>query len=755
MFSRDVPNTGANLNVQASQQITSPQTTVAASSPDVSIQDYLELLRRRRVIFIQTLVVVIALGAVVTVMTKPLYNAHTSLLVEGRANTVAQMTTSDPLGNLFLPDVGHDIQTQVEVLNGEKVLAEAYRSANVSGDAAKVYAKEVSGTDVIDIDVESTNAGYAESLAKTMPDAYMEYVTGNRKNELADALAYATNALTKEQTKLNEAETALEKFKEKHGIATVEIDNSQRTNMVQSAAVTAKSADVELSSNTARLRELLAAFAKEPVFVENPTTVSNPQIGGLQDRLILLRNERAGLIPKYKPTSVEIMRIDSQISDLERRLAVAPPMVTTQMRVVNPRRTALLEKIAETRSALAANEASVLKARELEAKDSEKIRRYGSLERQQADLQRAVTQGQAVVAQLANSVLQLNLRTKGIHKPGRIIAGPTKAIQVAPKPLQNMLYATGIGIVLAICFALLQEFLDDRIHTPEEARRHLNVPILGYIPLVEKEEGRLLSRARGMGPLLESYRVLRSNVQFATVDNPASALLVTSSVPGEGKSTTASNLAVAMALDGRRVILVDCDLRLPTLHEKFQVKAAPGLTNVMLGSASLDEALQETTIPKLRLLTAGPLPPNPAELLNSHTMQQVFAALKSKSDVVIFDSPPCLSAADAQVLSAAVDGVIYVMQFGEARKSGVRHAGELLLQAQARVLGVVFNKISHSDHRDNYYFSSYGNYSNAQGGAPIKMSEFEALLQKNAENGAETKNLAEMAGAAKGDGDNA
>ena len=276
----------------------------------------------------------------------------------------------------------------------------------------------------------------------------------------------------------------------------------------------------------------------------------------------------------------------------------------------------------------------------------------------------------------------------------------------------------------------------------------MDAPTLGYVPLVEAPEMRLLNQTRKSGlhtssfSLLESYRVLRSNVQFAAVDNPKNSLLVTSTTPGEGKSVTAANLAVALALDGKRVILVDADLRRPTLHDKFGIPSRPGLTNVLVGQTTLEDALQDTDVPGLRVLVAGPLPPNPAELLNSQVMRQVHLDLKTLSDIVIYDSPPLLATADAQVLSASVDGVLYVVQFGEAKKSAVRHAMELLNQAHATVLGVIFNKIDLTTKRDDYYYGYYAYYQyyqteklTGQKRRRRSTEEFEALLSKFNGNG--------------------
>jgi polysaccharide biosynthesis transport protein len=218
---------------------------------------------------------------------------------------------------------------------------------------------------------------------------------------------------------------------------------------------------------------------------------------------------------------------------------------------------------------------------------------------------------------------------------------------------------------------------------------------------------------------------------------------VTSTAPGEGKSVTASNLAVAMALDGRRVIVVDADLRRPTLHEKFDMEQRPGLTNVLVGHTSLDDAIKQTDVQGLFLLPAGPLPPNPAELLNSQAMRQLVEGLKERADVVIFDSPPFLATADAQVLAAMADGVLYVVQFGEAKKSAVRHAVDLLNQAHAKVLGVVFNKIDLTSRRDDYYYGYYRYYNyyhtpqleSGDARRPRSTKEFDALLSDRETNG--------------------
>ena len=348
------------------------------------------------------------------------------------------------------------------------------------------------------------------------------------------------------------------------------------------------------------------------------------------------------------------------------------------------------------------------------SRDNVGLDKYTAIERQQANLTREIERRVMNVSSLTKSSEDLSLRKQAEHDPMMVISPATPAVKVSPILLNNIVMAVLLGLTLGVGFAMLQEYLDDRIMSPEEARALTSAPALGYVPLIKNQDIKLLSAGRSHS-VLESYRVLRSNVQFASVDGTLQSIQVTSTNPGEGKSITALNLAIAMAMDGKQVILVDADLRLPTLHEKLGVQQQPGLTNVLLGRLPLIEALRDTEIPGLRVLTAGLLPPNPAELINSAAMRRLHEELKDHADLVIFDSPPCLATADAQVLASFVDGTLYVIHLGETKKTAIRHATELLRQAHAKTLGLVFNKIDLNERSQNYYYYNYSNYYHRNG----------------------------------------
>lgn len=207
-------------------------------------------------------------------------------------------------------------------------------------------------------------------------------------------------------------------------------------------------------------------------------------------------------------------------------------------------------------------------------------------------------------------------------------------------------------------------------------------------------------------PVSEAFRTLRTNLQFVRVDGPLKALAVTSAIPGEGKSTVAANLAIAMAQAGKSVILVDADLRRAKQHKLFDLPNKVGLTNLLLGTAGL-EALQGTKVQGLRVLASGVFPPNPAELLDSGEMVRVLELLKAQADMVIFDTPPLVAVTDAAVLGAKVDGVLLVCRLGKAARDGIVRAKKLLENANARVLGVVANGDKPAGRSGYYYYYYY------------------------------------------------
>lgn len=216
----------------------------------------------------------------------------------------------------------------------------------------------------------------------------------------------------------------------------------------------------------------------------------------------------------------------------------------------------------------------------------------------------------------------------------------------------------------------------------------------------------LIPNLNPRSPVVESYRILRTNLTFLGVEKPLRSILVTSAVPEEGKTVTSANLAICLAEGGNRVVLVDADLRKSRLHRVFDVDNQVGLTTALSGAVSLDVALKEVNVPNLRVLPAGPKPPNPAEMLGSPRMAALLAELREQAQMVVIDSPPVIAVTDAVVLSAVVDGVVLVCRAHETTYQQAQRAKAMLEQVKARVLGVVLDQMSLNG-LDSYYYQYY------------------------------------------------
>ncbi len=213
-------------------------------------------------------------------------------------------------------------------------------------------------------------------------------------------------------------------------------------------------------------------------------------------------------------------------------------------------------------------------------------------------------------------------------------------------------------------------------------------------------------------PVAEAYRSLRTNIQFLGIDTPQRAIVVTSAGPGEGKSTTIANIAIAMAQAGKKVLLVDCDLRRPVVHKNFGLANTRGLTNILANNLPFAEVAQETEIEGLRIVTSGPIPPNPSELLGSMKMKDLINTFKEHVDFVFFDTPPVSAVTDAAVLSTQTDGVVLVLSAGEITRDAALHARTVLHNVNAHILGVVLNKVNVEKEQGYYYYYYYGDGEN-------------------------------------------
>jgi non-specific protein-tyrosine kinase len=414
-------------------------------------------------------------------------------------------------------------------------------------------------------------------------------------------------------------------------------------------------------------------------------------------------------------------------------------------------------------------------------RDAERNKHRAFVEKQIADLQAKIEAAQAQVADLekqlveafsarqiqdlqgqiniletqinswqANYAQLLNFLEGGSPNYLSVIEpGEANTVPVGPNDRMNIMLAVMIGVMLAVGAAFLMEYLDDTIKSPDDVSATVELTPLGVITRMRGEgyKDKLITLRHPRASVSEAYRTLRTNIQFSTLDAPARSLLITSPGSIEGKSTTTANLAVTMAQAGLRTVIIDADLRRPAQHKIFELPNQRGLTNALLqdGDLTLDGHLQPTAVENLSVLTSGPIPPNPSELLGSAKMGALMQRLKEEYDVVLYDSPPTMAVTDASVLANRVDGVVLVTDANHTRREMAVRARDTLRKVGGNLLGAVINRISS---RAGGYYQYYYYYYSSDGDGERKKKR-----KHRRDNGGEHSWLGSLFGRASKNGD--
>lgn len=308
------------------------------------------------------------------------------------------------------------------------------------------------------------------------------------------------------------------------------------------------------------------------------------------------------------------------------------------------------------------------------------------------------------------SLSELSTRGGGLYvtilAPANVPSTP-----ISPNIPQIAIMGLLLGFALSCVMVYLLEYIDDTIKDAEGAQRTLGRPTLGAIIRIsgirQPQDG-LVAYKSPRSPISEAYRVLRTNLRYSGIENPGGVMLVTSAGPGEGKSTTAANLAVSLAQVGKKIVLVDADLRRPSAHKMFGLDNSVGLSDLFTrDNVTVEQVLQKTGVETLRVLTSGAIPPNPAEMLDSRLMTQILASLRQSTDLVIIDSPPVLPVADASILGSRCSGTVLVVDSGKTRTETARRAIATLERANVNVVGIILNKMG-AKQAAGYYYYYYG-----------------------------------------------
>ncbi len=681
----------------------------AEGSPSISLSEYGGILRRRRAIILQTFVIVLVAGVLITLFQPLVYQASARVLLEPPSYLI-QTANNDPLAELFKLNSPYSPPTQVELLKSSTIKKRAGQLMTNGKSLTNYSVVPVEGgASIVEVIAEGDDPNAVTETANKILKAYIDEVKEKGSEKLDLVYAEAENNLNKHRLAKNKAERDLLKYQKDNQISELTIQAEANQKQLGEVSQLYQKQLSEINYLTTRIGEIVGYMNRQKKERLRPGLLGieqDPNWESIQKTIADKEAIMAAAKEELGDDNDRMRALKAEYSRITQYATAYKKGFEKKNLVRDPTYEGFDVELKKLRIDLASTERSAQPNLAAIQTLRSRLNKVPDFTSRIADLKQIQTNAAGRIDYFSTKMQDIELRKNAKVESSRVIEEAiVPGSPVRPNKPQNIMFAGLLGVFLGLCLALLQELLDDRINSPEEAERVLRLPNLGHVPLVEEEGLRLIRDISTFSPLMESYRSLRTNINFAAVGTTLRSIVVTSSVPAEGKSTTAANLAMAMALDGKRVIIVDADLRRPSLHKLFRQESSPGLTDILVGTHEISEVMRSCGVENVSVIAAGSPPPNPAELLGSARMVELIAQLESLADIVLFDSPPTLAVADSVVLAARTNGVLLVIGYGETKKTNSRQAVERLQRANARVLGTVLNRVEGTS--SGYYYGKY------------------------------------------------
>ncbi len=690
---------------------------MAEPTPGVALRDFFELLQRRKWIVVEVSVILVSVVAIGSFLQTPVYRAAAALLVETQSAGVQGYEELPIVARGLETMRSRTIETHKRLITRRPVLEAVIADLDLHRGTGELQ-RQISvvtfpETDLIEIHVDDADPGVAADIANAVADNYVLLNQEYGRASAASASVFLQEQLAKVKEQLAEAEEKVEYFKDSMGISDFAGETEQQIAILGGITEELASAEADAQAASAESRAIEEKLSREEQLrLQASHEMRNPVLQELEAELAKLEATRAGLLEEYATESSTVQAVEARIEELKQQLSQQFETVLASTTIgANPVYNELLTEAARSRARAAAARGRVGALGHALHQAESRLRGVPAKEKELSRLIRAQDVAGRVYTLLLEKYHEVRVAEAMRLSNARLVEPAVASIYpIRPRTRLNIVLACVFGLILGIILASLIDYLDDTIKDPTEVAELLAAPVLGTVSHVRKEEPILLTEMPPRSAIAEAFQIIRSNLSFVSVDEPAHGLVVTSASAGEGKTFVVANLGMTMARDGREVILVDSDLRRPTLHKLFGIDNAQGLSNVLVGERDLDEVLKASDVEGLQVLPSGPLPPNPAELLASEKMAQLRETLLRRADFVLFDSPPAAMLADAATLASRLDGVIFVVEQGGCSKRLIADARDQLIRAHGRIVGTVLNKISRAAGRYYYYYYHYDSY---------------------------------------------
>jgi capsular exopolysaccharide synthesis family protein len=683
---------------------------------------------------------------------KQLFNIGNPMQEETRINNQVEILRSVSLGEMVIRELQKSPQADSLWILGKRKRQPRFRlprflSSHISKPAdTTVSATDLAdnfrkncisvmpkrNTDMIEMKVLALSPSEAALVANTWMQVYKQRDIDESRGEVAEVKRFLEEKLKGVQDTLIQAEDNLKEYKQNNQVAELSAETEQMIKQSAEFETAYQEAKTELGANEKRLVYLKSQLSEnQRVMLDEATATSSSIIQQLEKQMGELIGRKAAyeqqLIGAGYSTANDskLRQMEARLKGLQDNIAEeTKKLVTGGATGLNPRdfSESLFNSILEIETA---NKALKVKTEELGKIVAQFNQSLNALPEKSLKLARLMREAEV------NDKIFMMMREKyeenRIAEAGQIgsvrivdIARPPR-VPVKPKKRTNILLGIILGFGLGVGITFFREYIDTTFKSSEDVER-TGMAVLGLIPFISTQrvgrhhhkngefmriESRLITHFAPKSPISEAYRTLRTNIQYANPDRKTKTILMTSSGMGEGKSTSVANLAITFAQMGAKTLLVDTDLRRPVLHGIFEQSRNEGLTTVLVGRLTLDQAVKASKIDNLAVLTSGTLPPNPSELLASKQMEKMIDEATHKYDIVLFDTPPVIPVTDAAVLAPKMDAVVLVVRHGVTNKDALSRSRMLLDNVKANLLGVLFNGMTVDRMSGSYYYYYY------------------------------------------------
>lgn len=707
-----------------------------AASSQIDLRYYLRVFWRRRWLILSVLVAVVAVVAANTLRQPKVYRSMASVIIDVTAPRFLDSQVQDVMDNGGVANYWFNTEyygTQNRVITSRAVSTRVVEKLGLQNDAAflgldrikdeaareqamrqadatsalqgKIRVVPVKETRIVQIAVEDLDADRAALLANEVADAYIAENLALKLRITESASQWLEDRLAELKQQTHKSELAVYDFKKAQDMLATSLEDRKSTISKDIDSYSTELSQVRtriagLKARREAIEHLRKARPDDPRWAEGMHGVDMSLVQTLKIRFIDQRTECTELAERYLPDHPRLAAC------LEKQRLAEKDLIHELDNIVRASENELVDAVAKEKNLLALLEATKVEAFEVNKKQIE----FEQLKREADNNQRL---HELVLKRLKDIELSGLLRTSNVRV---LDAARPNPAPIRPNVRSWLMLAFIAGLLGGLGVAVLLEFVDNTVSSQADVEQRLGAPFLGFVPTIAPEKGAdarsvdLYIHRNPKSTVAESCRVVRTNLLFMSPDKPFKSLLVSSAGPQEGKSATVINLGVAMAQSGNRVLLLDTDMRRPRLHKALGVPNEVGVSSLVVGEGSLDDAIKSTEVPGLFLLPCGPIPPNPAELLHTRAFNDLLQQLYERYDRVILDSPPIGAVADAVVLSTQVDGVLLVVKAGVTNREMARRSLRSLADVKAKLSGVVLNHIDLSDPKYGSYYGSYYRY---------------------------------------------